>query len=331
MRIAFEQLQAQFEQVLKKYDFTPERARLCARLFAENSLDGVYSHGLNRFPTFIEYIEKGYVQVQASPVKEESFGPWERWNGNLGPGNLNAHYCMNRAVELAKEQGMSCVALRNTNHWMRGGTYGWQAAEAGCIAICFTNTIPNMPPWGGTDSRIGNNPLIIALPRPEGHLVLDTAMSLYSYGKMDVYKRRNQPLPFDGGFDKEGKLTSDAGAILQSRRPLPIGYWKGSGLSMMLDMLAALLSRGKAAKDIGELASEYGLSQVFICFDAQRVDLPFVEQITGELIEYIKSSAPVDEGEKIYYPGERTLLTRMENQERGIPVDEEIWNQVLQM
>jgi 3-dehydro-L-gulonate 2-dehydrogenase len=188
-----------------------------------------------------------------------------------------------------------------------------------------------MPPWGGTESRIGNNPLIIALPRKEGHLVLDTAMSLYSYGKMDVYKRKNQLLPFEGGFDEQGNLTRDAGAILQSKRPLPIGYWKGSGLSMMLDMLAAVLSKGNAAKDIGQLQSEYGLSQVFICFDALKADLPFVERVTGELITYIKSAAPMSEGEDIYYPGERTLITRKENLEKGIPVDEQIWNQILQM
>jgi 3-dehydro-L-gulonate 2-dehydrogenase len=331
MRIAFEQLQTEFERVLTSLHFTQDRAALCARLFAENSLDGVYSHGLNRFPTFVQYIKEGYVQVQASPEKKEGFGAWERWDGNLGPGNLNAYSCMNRAIELAKNHGMSCVALSNTNHWMRGGTYGWQAAEANCIGICFTNTIPNMPPWGGTESRIGNNPLIIALPRKEGHLVLDTAMSLYSYGKMDVYKRKNQPLPFEGGFDEQGNLTRDAGAILQSKRPLPIGYWKGSGLSMMLDMLAAILSKGNAAKDIGQLQSEYGLSQVFICFDARRADLPFVEQVSQELITYIKSAAPMNEGEDIYYPGERTLLTRKENREQGIPVDEQIWNQILQM
>lgn len=331
MRITFEELQAQFKRILKNYHFSEEKADMCARLFAENTLDGVHSHGINRFPTFIQYIEKGYVDVQAEATKEESFGAWERWNGNLGPGNLNAYSCMHRAIELAKTHGMSCVALSNTNHWMRGGTYGWQAAEANCIGICFTNTIPNMPPWGGTESRIGNNPLVIAVPRKGGHLVLDTAMSLYSYGKMDVYKRKNQPLPFEGGFDSTGNLTTDAEAILQAKRPLPIGYWKGSGLSIMLDMLAALLSKGNAVRDIGELEAEYASSQVFICFDAERADLPFIEQVTNELVEFIKSATPTKEGEDIYYPGERTLLTRKENLEKGIPVDEEIWNKVLQM
>jgi 3-dehydro-L-gulonate 2-dehydrogenase len=88
----------------------------------------------------------------------------ERWNGKLGMGNLVAKKAMARAIELAGKLGIGCVAVRNTNHWMRGGTYGWQAADAGCIGICWTNTFPNMPAWGGTDPRIGNNPFVLAIP-----------------------------------------------------------------------------------------------------------------------------------------------------------------------
>jgi 3-dehydro-L-gulonate 2-dehydrogenase len=332
MRIPFEQLSQTLSAILLKIGFSAERANECARLFAETTLDGVYSHGLNRFPVFIDYIEKGYVQIQATPEKKNAFGSWEQWEGNLGPGNLNAYKCMIRAIELSKSAGMSCVALRNTNHWMRAGTYGWQAAEKNCIAICFTNTIPNMPPWGGKDSRIGNNPLVIAIPGQDGkHIVLDTAMSMYSYGKMEVYKRQNRILPFEGGFSQSGELTKDPTEILASRRPLPIGYWKGSGLSILLDMLAALLSQGNAVADIGKKEAEYALSQVFICFDANRIEIPFIQQVTGELTEYLKSSAVLDGSGGIYYPGERTLLTRKENLEKGIPVDELIWEQVQAM
>lgn len=330
MRIPFDEVKAVLTHILLDTGFTEERAGLCARLFAETSLDGVYSHGINRFPLFIEYIQKGYVRMDAIPERISSFGAWEQWEGNLGPGNLNAFYAMNQAIELARTAGMSCVALRHTNHWMRAGTYGWQAADANCIAICFTNTIPNMPPWGGKENRIGNNPMVIAVPGPNGaHVVLDTAMSMYSYGKMDVYKRQNRQLPFVGGFTTEGVLTSSPGEILKSRRPLPIGYWKGSGLSIMLDMLAALLSGGKAVADIGKQEAEYAVSQVFICFDASHSTNPFIQQIIGELIAYIKSSAPAEDGESIYYPGERTLLTRKENLVKGIPADEAVWQQVL--
>src|SRR4029077_7469904 len=151
-----------------------------------------------------------------------SFGSLERWDGNSGPGNLNAWRCMERAIAISRRHGIGCVALANTNHWMRGGPYGWQAADAGVIGICWTNTLPNLPPWGAGDPRLGNNPLIIAVPRKEGHVVLDMAMSQFSYGAIESYRRKGAMLPVPGGFSVTGELTTDPAAIEQSYRPLPI-------------------------------------------------------------------------------------------------------------
>ena len=102
---------------------------------------------------------------------------------------------MERAIALGREHGVGCVAMANTNHWMRGGTYGWQAAEAGMIGICWTNTMPNLPPWGGAERVIGNNPLIIAVPRANGPVVLDMAMSQFSYGALKSSRKRGEMLP----------------------------------------------------------------------------------------------------------------------------------------
>ncbi|GAK59784.1 malate/L-lactate dehydrogenase [Candidatus Vecturithrix granuli] len=332
MRIPFEQMYQELLRVLRKKGFSEERARLCARIFSESSRDGVYSHGLNRFPAFIKYTDLGYIDVHAIPENIACFGAIERWDGKSGPGPLNAYFCMERAIALSREYGIGCVALRNTNHWMRGGTYGWQAVEAGCIAICFTNTMPNMPPWGGAEPRIGNNPLVIAVPRQQGHLVLDMAMSLFSYGKMGVTRGRGELLPFEGGYDREGQLTHDPDAILKSKRPLPIGFWKGSGLAMMLDLLATILSEGQSTQEIGKIEDERNVSQVFFCIDVQQQHRPgYIDQIADELVGYIHATLPVKEDGKIYYPGERTLQTRQENLEQGIPVDERKWQQIIEM
>ena len=151
---------------------------------------------------------------------------------------------MKRADRMA-HHGIGCVALRNTNHWMRGGSYGWQAADQGMIGICWTNTLPNLPPWGGTKPTLGNNPLVIAVPRDEGHVVLDMAMSQFSFGALETYRKRDEQLPVVGGFD--GHRRIDVLTLARSKRrsrPLPIGYWKGSGLSLMLDMAAGTSSDG---------------------------------------------------------------------------------------
>lgn len=333
MRISFREVYETLLQILLNNGFSKERAELCAKLFVETSLDGVYSHGINRFPFFIRNVQNGHINPQAVPERVENLGSIERWDGNLGPGNLNAYCCMDRAIMLAKHNGMGCVALRNTNHWLRAGTYGWQAAESGCIGICFTNTIGNMPPWGGTECRIGNNPLVIAVPRKQGHIVLDMAMSLFSYGKMAVYRNNNEMLPFIGGYDEEGDLTRDPKKILKSKRPIPIGYWKGSGLSIMLDLLVTILSAGRSIAEIGTLADkeavEAGISQVFICFDVTQPNRPdLVDPIADEVVNFLHATQPIHEDETVRYPGERTLITRRENLKKGIPVDKKIWQKV---
>ena len=332
MRIPYETMKAEFVRVLKKLGFVEEKALLCAKLFTEASLDGVSSHGLNRFPLLVDYIQRGLVRIHNEPELVGRFGSIERWDGNLGPGNLNAHLCMNHALSLAKEHGMACVALRNTNHWMRGGSYGWQAADANCLAICFTNTLPNMPPWGGIDKKVGNNPLVIAVPRKDGHIVLDMAMSMFSYGKTDSYHKNKQRLPLAGGFDKEGNMTDIPDAIFESGRFLPMGYWKGSGLSIMLDLIAAILSDGDPTPRLEHSGDEYGLSQVFMTWSLDTLKNSAVaDTLTREVIDYIHSAVPAKEGESIYYPGERTLKTRVENLEKGIPVIDSVWEKVCGM
>ena len=164
MRIPYDEMQDVFLRILMKYGFSKETAARAAELFTDNTCDGVASHGVNRFPRVLTYIRKGHIDMSAYPVMEETFGALERWNGNRGLGCTNASSAMDRAMELAGLSGVGCVAMRNTNHWMRGGAYGLQAARKGYIGICWTNTMPNMPPWGAKDRRIGNNPIIMALP-----------------------------------------------------------------------------------------------------------------------------------------------------------------------
>src|SRR5438128_12342850 len=103
MRIPFSQLESEFKRVLLKYSFNEKKAALCAKLFAENSRDGVYSHGLSRFPVFVQYIKEGLVKPEAEPELINTTGLIEHWNGYRGPGMYNATICMQRAIDIAKE------------------------------------------------------------------------------------------------------------------------------------------------------------------------------------------------------------------------------------
>lgn len=332
IRIPPGQMRETFLRILLNHGFEEEKGLQCAEIFTNNSVDGVYTHGVNRFPRFISNVDSGHVKPGESPTLKHKFGGLEQWDGNLGPGPSNAVHATKTAMELSAANGIGCVALGNTNHWMRGGTYGWQAAKKGFVFIGWTNTIGNMPAWGATDNRLGNNPLVIAIPFQNEAIVLDMAMSQYSFGAMELAQMKNETFPVFGGYDTKGNLTNDPSAILESGRPLPIGFWKGAGLSLLLDLLATILSGGWSTHEITKREVEYGLSQVFVAIDPRKLgNHSQIPTLLHQIINDYHESIPQDEKKKTSYPGERVLNTRKENLANGIPVLKIIWGKIIQL
>lgn len=353
-RVAYSDLEAAFHAAMLHLGLQGERARLCARLFAETTRDGVYTHGLNRFPRFAAAVRSGNVNPVAEPETLARTAVFERWDAHRGPGNITAYAAMTRAIALAKQHGLGAIALANTNHWMRGGTYGWLAADSGVFGICWTNTLANLPPWGASTPALGNNPLVLAAPHIDpvtgrsAPVVLDMAMSQFSYGTLAAYSRQGDPLPVPGGYDQSGTLTTDAAAIEATQRALPIGFWKGSGLSLMLDLFAAALSGGLATHQFPrDYAAESGISQFFLAIDptpltpkppstqppATEQQHPqhsagLVQPIISAILASLAEATPIDPAKPIRYPGQQSLHLREENLRLGVPVDADLWHQL---
>jgi 3-dehydro-L-gulonate 2-dehydrogenase len=187
-----------------------------------------------------------------------------------------------------------------------------------------------MPAWGASDCHLGNNPVVLAVPYGNEAIVLDAAMSQFSYGTLESYRRQGEELPVPGGYDARGNLTTDAAAILRTERVLPIGYWKGSGLALLFDMLATILSGGLSTKEITDRGSEHGLSQVFIAVDISQLgNQHIIPQTVNEIIRDYCGSKPADAAAQIRYPGERVLQSRKENLKNGIPVAQMLWDEII--
>lgn len=329
--VAYEELRDQIARALENAGLSKEDALTCAEVHAQSSADGIESHGANRIPRFVSYVRKGWVDVHARPTLVARRGMAENYDGHMGIGVIGALACADRAIELAREHGMGLVTLRNATHWMRGGTYAWRMAEAGLLGICWTNTESCMPLWGSDEQSVGNNPFCIALPRKEGPVVLDMAMSQYSYGKLGALKLAGKRLPYPGGFDAEGNLTDDPGAIQACRRLLPMGYWKGSSMALALDMAAALLAGGNCGSDLdpSKTGSGGGTSQVFLAFDPTL----FATEEEGQAmldrrVNAAHGAHPAEPGGRVTYPGERTLETRRRSVREGVHVDDRVWEQI---
>ena len=155
---------------------------------------------------------------------------------------------------------------------------------------------------------------------------------MFSYGKLERYSREGSECPVDGGFDRKGNITRKPDDILETRRVLPMGYWKGSGLSIALDLIAASLSGGLSVREIGALPAETSLSQVFIVFNLSSFpDRKAVDDEIKQTLMSIDASEPVREGSSVHYPGEGMMRVRKDSLENGVIVDEGIWKEVLAM
>ena len=333
MRLSFEEIQSEIKRVFMKYGLTEEKADICARIHTESTYDGIYSHGTNRVARFVDYIQKGWVDPNAEPTLEREAGAIRIYNGNLGPGILNALYGADRAMELADQYGIGMVGLKNTTHWMRGGTYGKYVAEKGYVAVMWTNTEACMPPWGAKEIRLGNNPFVMAMPGPDGGpvVLMDLAMSQYSYGKLQVTRLAGKKLPFPGGFDKDGNLTDDPGPIEESMRVLPIGYWKGSAFAFMLDILGSVLTDGVGAVDMNAATkgSCGGCSQVMIVIDPKKTTTTEnMYETVKRAMEYIKSAEPSEHSGGVRAPGEGILKFHKDHDENGVFVDDSVWAEI---
>ena len=129
-----------------------------------------------------------------------------------------------------------------------------------------------------------------------------------------------------------GSLTTDPGEIEKTWRVLPMGYWKGSGISIALDLIATVLSNGNSVQKIGTFGDEVGLTQIMIAIDPSKGNsVELTDEIVNNIVADVKSSIPVKEGGEVYYPGELELLNIKQNKEEGIPVIEEKWEEVLGM
>ncbi len=329
-RVNYDSLKQTYIAALVKRNMESQPADMLASAFADMAWDGTYSHGIYRFPVFIKQVDEGMIKLNNQPICVNKLSALEQWDCQLGPGPLNGIICSQRSIELAEEYGVGVVAMRNSNHWMRGGAYALKVAREGYACIAATNSTAVMPAWGGKDTRLGTNPLIIGIPGNPPTL-LDMSCSQYSYGALEVAKVAGKTLEVDGGYDAEGRLSRDPDAISQTRRLLPAGYWKGASLSIVLDMLVFLLADGHSTVELTQdIGAETAISQMFITLNINKTtDQNTMQEKLARTIKFVLDSKPINEDACIQIPGhsiEKFIKDHEEN--GGMPVDEKTWNTI---
>jgi LDH2 family malate/lactate/ureidoglycolate dehydrogenase len=286
-----------------------DHAQKAATALVDADLHGVSTHGIKNLSGYVRAAHGRQVNPRPEVRVTGGFGALCQMSGDRGLGHVVAHYGVERAIDLAREHGVGCVFMRESNHFGASGYWARLIAEQGMAGFAFTNAGASMAPEGGTQPVVGNNPPAWAIPGgsgPDDAVFLDMALSVVAGNRLDIYRRRGQPIPPGWALDKDGQPTTDPRARAEGGTLAPIGGYKGFGLAMMLSLFTSLLADGPFDHDVLRPDGERpGRSHWFMAIDIAKV-VP-VERATARVAgvaERLHTSARRAGAERLYMPGE---------------------------
>jgi LDH2 family malate/lactate/ureidoglycolate dehydrogenase len=302
----------------------PETAALVARSLVDGNLVGHDSHGVRRIPTYAAFVRAGQIDPRAKPVTDATNRATAVVDGNMGFGQPAARLATEVAEELAREHGTATVALRRANHVGRLGEWVGALADRGLAALAIANADPTVAPFGGRERKLGTNPLAWAVPRANGKppVVLDWATAAMAEGKLAVLRDRNEPAPKDVVVDAQGHPSTDPNDFYAGGALLPFGAHKGYGLSVMIELMGGILS-GAAPSSLPEYDGTNGT--VLIAVDVARfTSEDAFREVAERYCADLTQSTPADGHDEILVPGELEARTAEQRRRDGIPVPEQI-------
>ena len=302
-----EKLHSFLNRVFTKLGMADENAAWTAETLVMAELRGVTSHGVIRMPHYARRLEINLANPTPDFQVVKDAGALALADGDNGMGQVVSKRAMEEAIVRARTHNVGVVLLKESNHFGAAATYAAMAAEAGMVGLVTTNTLRVLPPAGGKEARIGNNPVSIALPS-DPPMVLDMALSVVARGYIIEAARAGELIPEGWGLDKEGKPTTDPHQVLESSLLSPIAGYKGSGLSIAIDAILGSLAGGGHSHEIvgiNEFSGKSRVTSVFVAINVEAL-LPLSEFRTAAntFISIIKTTPKAAGVETIFMPGE---------------------------
>jgi len=305
-----------------------------AELMLEADLTGADAHGVFRLPQYVRRIKGGAVNPKAA-IKVEKTGPATAMvDGDNGMGHLVMSRAAETAVELAKEAGVAWVGAKRSNHAGAAGVYAAMPLPHDMVGIYAVVANANhMPVWGSSENLLGTNPIAFAVPAgEEAPVVLDIATTVVSYGTVKANKLQGRDMPAGWMIDKQGQPLTDS-AKSQDGLLLPIGGHKGSGLALVLGLLAGTLNGAAFGRDVvdfnydDETACDTG--HFIVALDVSRfLPVPAFKAAIDRHLRDLKSSPRLPGVDTIRLPGEQRRSRRAERLKNGVPVYPEVVTQL---
>lgn len=289
------------------------------------SLDGVDTHGIRLFGTYLNELDGGRSKVRPQLVLDDCRLALALLDAGGALGVVAGNTAMRHAIERAREFGIAAVAVRNSNHFGAAGYYAGLAATAGLIGLAFSNSDALVVPLNGTRAITGTNPLAMVAPGVGNERFhLDMATSQISFSRVMHHTERGLPLASGWACDAEGADAAQSGKVAAL---LPLGGYKGQGLGMMVQILSSLLVAMPFDHELSHLYSPpydtpRQVGHFFIAIDpaAFGVGEAFRARVS-DLLAAFRSSP--HGAELVIVPGDKERAARHERLALGIPLGDD--------
>ena len=320
-------LKAYVTKILLALETPPDLAELMADSLVGSSLTGHDSHGVTLLPSYAEQVRAGAIKPAARPTVEPATGMLATLSidGAFGWGPVAAFLATDQVMARAQQFGIGAAVVRNCHHIGRVGQYGERMATQKLIGIATCNSGSGVAPFGGSQRMLGTNPIVIAVPRQgdQAPVLFDGSTSVVAGNKVRVQLDKRQPTPAGWIIDRHGQPTTNPEDFFTGGALLPLGGHKGYGLSVMIELLAGLLSGASAA-----FLPEFGIGNGVLIM-ALRPDafIPLDEYLAQveRVCATLKATPSLDPARPVLLPGEPEQIARRERLVHGIPMPEAAW------
>jgi (2R)-3-sulfolactate dehydrogenase (NADP+) len=314
------ELEALIAAALRASNTSQANAASVARALTRAEIDGQTGHGLSRVPSYAAQARSGKVDGHAVPELHQPRPASAMIDAKGGFAYPALDLAIERLPALAQASGIAAAGFTRSHHFGVAGHHAERLAEAGLLALAFSNTPKAMAPWGGQRPVFGTNPIAFAAPLQDAPpVVVDMALSQVARGKILTAAQKGEAIPAGWAVDEAGRPTTDAAAALKGALQ-PVGGAKGAALALMVEVLAAALTGARFGFEASSFFDAEGpppeVGHLLIAIDAAGFagTAAFAERI-GTLAAAIEGNG---DGR---LPGSRRAALRQSAASNGVSVD----------
>lgn len=334
LRVSHAHLRRFIAQSMQALGLPQEDAQTVGTFMADADMQGSDGHGVIRLPPYARRILAGGLNTKPKIKVLQERAAMALLDGDNGMG----HLVMKRATEIAMAKarmtGIAWVGSRYSNHAGPASLYARMPLAQDMIGMYFAvGNANHLPPWGGLDMLLSTNPISVAIPtQDEAPVVLDMATTVAAYGKVKAKAQRGEMMPQGWMIDRQGRPLLDPKRSEEGFL-LPIGGYKGYGLSLIVGILAGTLNGAAMGSQVIDFnkdeKSVTNTGQAIAVIDpAAFGDIAQFKQSVDHLVRELRGSQRMPEIDRIWLPGEQSHAKRLEHEARGIPLSA---NLVLQL